>query len=248
MNWAGLRRCGISVTGLLATAQLAPAISAVTPLCRSVLPALAGVGSPVHVALTFDDGPDARSTPVFLDACDELGVTATFFLLGIMARRDPELTARIVERGHDVAVLGWDHRVHAWRSSRARYDELARARDTIGELSGQRPVYFRPPYGVLTATTAHAAHRAALTPVLWTCWGRDWTARATPASVRRSVRRHLHGGGTILLHDSDCTSAPEAWRSGLGALPGIVEHCRTRGIRVGPLREHGIVPTKMCRG
>ncbi|MGW3412058.1 hypothetical protein [Streptomyces sp. NPDC000888] len=61
------------------------------------------------------------------------------------------------------------------------------------------------------STAAHlAAHRLRLTPVLWTSWGEDWTARATPASVHHTVRSDLDGGGTILLHDSDRTSAPGA--------------------------------------
>jgi hypothetical protein len=90
------------------------------------------------------------------------------------------------------------------------------------------------------STAAHlAARRLALTPVLWTCWGEDWTARATPESVHRTVTADLDGGGTILLHDSDCTSAPAAWRSTLGALPRILDTCGQRGYEVGPLRDHG---------
>lgn len=89
-------------------------------------------------------------------------------------------------------------------------------------------------------TSAHlAARRLELTPTLWTCWGEDWRARATPQSVHRTVTADLHGGGTILLHDSDCTSAPGAWRSALGAVPLILETCRRRGLHVGPLAEHG---------
>ena len=48
------------------------------------------------------------------------------------------------------------------------------------------------------------------------------------------------GGATVLLHDSDHTSAPGCWRAALGALPELVARCRTAGLRVGPLREHGV--------
>ncbi|MFK0025968.1 hypothetical protein [Streptomyces sp. NPDC090798] len=75
--------------------------------------------------------------------------------------------------------------------------------------------------------------------MLWTCWGEDWTARAIPESVHRTVTADLDGGGTILLHDSDCTSAPGAWRSALGALPRILDTCTERGYEVGPLCDHG---------
>jgi len=107
------------------------------------------------------------------------------------------------------------------------------------------PRFFRPPYGVLSAGSLLAARRLGLQPVLWTAWGRDWEQRATPDRVLATVRRGLAGGGTVLLHDSDCTSAPGAWRSALDAVPTIVELCRAQGLGVGPVREHGL-PTNLA--
>jgi peptidoglycan/xylan/chitin deacetylase (PgdA/CDA1 family) len=90
-------------------------------------------------------------------------------------------------------------------------------------------------------TAAHlTCRRLGLTPTLWTAWGEDWRARATPDSVHRTVTRDLSGGGTILLHDSDCTSAPGSWRITLAALPGVLDTCEAHGWQVGPLREHGV--------
>ena len=74
--------------------------------------------------------------------------------------------------------------------------------------------------------------------MLWSAWGRDWTAGATPASVLATVRRDLRGGGTVLLHDTDRTAAPGCWRSALGALPGLVHGCQEAAWTVGPLAEH----------
>ncbi len=75
--------------------------------------------------------------------------------------------------------------------------------------------------------------------MLWTCWGYDWTQRATPGSVATTVLRSLTGGGTVLLHDSDVAAAPGSWRATLGALPWVLDQCRARGLAVGPLCEHG---------
>jgi hypothetical protein len=85
-----------------------------------------------------------------------------------------------------------------------------------------------------------AARRAELRTVLWTAWGRDWREEATPDTVVNDVRRGLVPGATVLLHDSDCTSAPGAWKSALGALPLLAELFEQRGLSVGPLRDHGI--------
>ncbi|MEN3304384.1 MAG: hypothetical protein V7603_586 [Micromonosporaceae bacterium] len=232
---------GGAVAGLLAT-HAGPALASIGPLRRRVAPDLTGVGRPDHVALTFDDGPHPLSTPRFLELLDQLAVKATFFLLGRWAANAPGLVGEIAAGGHEIAVHGYDHRCLLVRGPRATHDDLARARDVISDAAGRPVSWFRPPYGVLTAGTLLATRRLGLTPVLWTAWGRDWSARATPGSVYRTVTADLGGGGTILLHDSDVTSAPGSWRATLGAVPRLVTACRQRGLQVGTLAEHGLPP------
>lgn len=236
----------VAATALAAGAEflhLAPAAVRLPPLRRTLARRTAGHGAaPGHVALTFDDGPDPASTPYVLDALDELGARATFFLLGAMLERAPGLGRELVLRGHEVAVHGWHHR-QQWYPAPARdLRELRRAAEAVTGLCGARPLWYRPPYGVLTAGPALAARRLGLRSVLWTAWGRDWTAEATGATVYATARPGLTGGATLLLHDSDCTSAPGSWRATLAALPLIAAHCRTRRLTLGPLRDHRVPP------
>jgi peptidoglycan/xylan/chitin deacetylase (PgdA/CDA1 family) len=226
--------------GVAALVHAVPAISSIALLRNRVMPGLAGTGASDHVALTFDDGPDPASTPRFLRLLDERGVKATFFLLGRMLDRAPELGRELIAAGHEVALHGWEHRCMIVRGPRATHDDLTRGRDLIADVTGTAPAWYRPPYGVLTSSAYVSAARLGMRTILWSAWGRDWTARANPTSVRRTVLRDLSGGGTILLHDSDCTSKPEAWRSTLGALPALLDTISARGLRVGPLREHGL--------
>ncbi|MFI5530112.1 polysaccharide deacetylase family protein [Kitasatospora sp. NPDC051853] len=221
--------------------HLAPAAVRLAPVRGLLLRRLAGHGAAGHVALTFDDGPDPASTPLFLDRLDELGATATFFLLGSMLEQWPSLGRELTARGHEVAVHGWYHDPQWWPSPARDARELRRTVEAVTELCGRRPLWYRPPYGVLTTGLLLAARQVELRPVLWTAWGRDWTAAATPASVYRTLRPGLHGGATVLLHDSDCTSAPGSWRSALDALPLVAERCSRLGLELGPLREHGLI-------
>ncbi len=226
--------------GVLAAVQALPALASVAPLRNRALPGLAGTGHPDHVALTFDDGPDPKSTPLFLEMLAKREVTATFFLLGFMLAKAPELAREIAAAGHEIALHGYTHRMLLLRGYASTRDDITRGHDLVAEVTGTAPRWYRPPYGVLTTSAQVTAQRLGMRTVLWTTWGRDWATTTTPDSVQSLVQRDLHGGGTILLHDSDCTSKPEAWRSTLCAVPRLLDTINANGWRVGPLRDHGL--------
>lgn len=234
---------GVAAVGVVAV-NSAPSLVALSSIGRRLSPSLAGVGRPAHVALTFDDGPDPASTPEFLEVLDELGWRATFFMLGEMARRAPGLVEEVAAAGHEVAVHGDAHRTQLRRGPRATRDDIARARDTIAARSGTEPRWFRPPFGTLSVAGWRAARSLGLGTVLWTAWGRDWRAEATAHSVTDDVLAGHVDGGTVLLHDSDCTSAPECWRSALGALPLLAKELAERGLEVGRVSDHGITAAR----
>ena len=98
--------------------------------------------------------------------------------------------------------------------------------------------WYRPPYGVLTAEALVAARSAGLRTVLWSAWGRDWERSATAESVAHRVSAALRPGGTVLLHDSDRTSAPGSWRATLAASDLLLTDWSMKGYDVGPLRDH----------
>lgn len=209
------------------------------PVRRLAFPRLAGQGAADHVALTFDDGPDPAWTPRFLQVLDAYQVHATFFVLGSMVARAPGLAADIAAAGHEVAVHGWDHPCLLLRSPQATRDDIWRARDIISFAAGRPPGVYRPPYGILSTAALLTARRLDLTPVLWTCWGREWAPGASPDSVLSVIAARLTGGATVLLHDSDAVT-PGMPRVALGALPMLLDECAKRGLQVGTVTGHGI--------
>jgi peptidoglycan/xylan/chitin deacetylase (PgdA/CDA1 family) len=214
----------------------APALTARGPL-RRAMPRLSGRGRTGGVALTFDDGPSPAGTPAVLAALADLGWTATFFLLGSEVRRYPDVARSVVDAGHEIGLHGDDHRNHLTRLASWVRQDLGRARTEIIAATGRTPRWFRPPYGVLSGGSLRAAAALDLTPVLWTAWGRDW--EGIPAErVLGHLRRGLDDGGTLLLHDSDCTSAPGSWRSTVAVLPLLADELDRRGLCVRPLRDH----------
>jgi polysaccharide deacetylase family protein (PEP-CTERM system associated) len=104
----------------------------------------------VHRMLGLDDWDlrgDAleRQTSALLELLDEIGASATFFLLGITARRYPDLVAEIVARGHEPASHGFAHeRVHRQRRDEFRRD-VAESVEVIERHAGRRPLAYRAP-------------------------------------------------------------------------------------------------------
>jgi peptidoglycan/xylan/chitin deacetylase (PgdA/CDA1 family) len=231
---------GAAMAGVAAAVHLGPGLPALAPVSDRLAPSLMGRGDPRHVALTFDDGPDPWSTPYFLTLLDDLGWRATFFVLGTMARRSPTLVAEMTAAGHEIGVHGDEHTSYVTRGWRATREDIRRARDSVAELTGVAPCWFRPPYGTLTLAAQRTARAHGLRTVLWTNWGKDWRVTSTSESVLRHILARDVAGGTVLLHDSDCSSAPESWRATIGALPRLADALAARSLVCGPLRDHGI--------
>jgi peptidoglycan/xylan/chitin deacetylase (PgdA/CDA1 family) len=230
-------RSALAAGGVLAAFQVGPAGAWLPPVRRAFAPGLDGPGPAGTVAISFDDGPHPQGTPAVLDALDELGWRATFFVLGEPARRYPEIVVETARRGHAVALHGDGHRYLIGRSPGAAMRDLRRGRDTVADLLGRPPVWWRPPYGVLSGPSLVAARTLRLRPVLWSAWGRDWRHGATPTGVVEDVLAGRPAGGTVLLHDSDLMSAPGSWRVTVAALPLLAERLATRGLVARPPRQ-----------
>ncbi|MDE3085140.1 MAG: polysaccharide deacetylase family protein [Acidobacteriota bacterium] len=180
-------------------------------LCRWRGPARARA-----VALTFDDGPSPDTTPRTLDLLDELGMRATFFVLGTQARAHPELVAEIVRRGHGVGSHGFSHEHHLLRSPRWIRDDLARAVEAL-DACGVRTRWFRPPYGQLTARTVLEARRQGMEVVLWSAFGHEW-AEPDAESVMAHLAPRLEPGAIVVLHDTEVDAPAGTARRTQGAL------------------------------
>jgi polysaccharide deacetylase family protein (PEP-CTERM system associated) len=86
-----------------------------------------------------------RNTHALLDVLGEVGVTSTFFVLGWVARRYPELVRRIADEGHEVASHTDLHR-QLWSLSPAELaTELTRSRESLEQVTGTRVLGVRAP-------------------------------------------------------------------------------------------------------
>ncbi|MFN8161181.1 MAG: polysaccharide deacetylase family protein [Solirubrobacterales bacterium] len=230
----------MSRSGLLAGASAAIAYAgpALAPVLPGLAPALGiqqrnrGPG----VVLTFDDGPHPRGTPRILETLREAGAQATFFLASEQVERRPSLVAEIAAGGHGVALHCHRHRNQLRLTPGELRTDTARARALIEDAAGRAVDLYRPPYGIFSGVGLAVIRRAGLVPVLWSRWGRDWSAAATPGSVAGRCAGRLSDGDVLLLHDADHYSAPGSWRVTAEALPIILARVGEAGLEVAPLR------------
>lgn len=182
------------------------------------------------VALTFDDGPHVRGTAAVLEVLAAHGAPATFFLVGEQVRREPALAAEIAAAGHTIGIHGYRHTLLLRRPPRAVRDDLRRAIDAIGSATGTTPRLHRPPYGVFSGPALLTVRRLGLRPLLWSRWGRDWVARATPEGIAARATRGLRNRDVVLLHDADHYSSADSWRRTVAALPLVLESVDVLGL------------------
>jgi peptidoglycan/xylan/chitin deacetylase (PgdA/CDA1 family) len=172
-------------------------------------------GHPPAVALTFDDGP-SRFTPALLDVLAAENVRASFFLLGDRCRRHPDVVRRIHADGHHLALHG-DRHVDFRKLTRAQVNASWENNRTAILNSLTTPVsltHFRPPFGLLSASTQSAAHEAGLKVVLLSSlpgrhvlWPPGW--EEPPSLMAQRVHREATPGSIIVLHDGETGETPD---------------------------------------
>jgi peptidoglycan/xylan/chitin deacetylase (PgdA/CDA1 family) len=186
-------------------------------------------------ALTFDDGPDPRYTRRISEYLAERGHQATFFVLGRSVGAHPEIAAKLVADGHELANHGNDHRLLALSPPSAVRAQVTAAERAVQAATGSPPVrLFRAPHGArspwLTATLRRLGYRLC-----------GWDGRVFDTSrpgmdviVERTTKL-LAPGAVVLLHDGDGSGRGGPRDQTVDALAGILDAATERGLRSVPL-------------
>ncbi|HOO71275.1 MAG TPA: polysaccharide deacetylase family protein [Spirochaetota bacterium] len=183
-------------------------------------------------SLTFDDGPDPRSTVPLLHLLDRHGVKAAFFLTGRRAARHPELVREIVRRGHPVGNHSYSHDPFLMLRGTARLrDEIRSAQEILCGF-GVTPLAFRPPVGITTPRLWRVLLDMGMYCMNFSNRPADFGNRRITGLARR-VMRKLAPGDLILLHDR-CPGDEQGTRSWLDEIEKIITGARSRGYSLIP--------------
>jgi peptidoglycan-N-acetylglucosamine deacetylase len=179
-----------------------------------------------EIALTFDDGPNPYYTPLILNILKKYNVKATFFCIGRQVAAYPALVKQEYMAGHIIGNHSWSHPDMALLSPANINLQLESTSNAIQEATGVRPIYFRPPYGIMSVPVLTQAYHLGLTTIIWNDEARDWQLPGMSVIVER-VFWLARNGAIILLHDGGGNRSQTA-----AALPYIIKGLRARGFQL----------------
>lgn len=191
------------------------------------------------LALTYDDGPDEVTTAAVLDLLDELGVKATFYLVGFRAQKNRHMLDRLKSCGHELGTHTQLHK-NAWKKPVwFEYRDAMRAYTTLDGVVDRAAAY-RPPFGKVTALTMIGMWLKGRRVEWWTVAGNDTLDEF--GEPKQIAKKMLEDGETVVL--MHCHHAEDHRRAYVLELTkALVDEARKRGIEMvtmtGLHRNHG---------
>lgn len=159
-----------------------------------------------RIALTFDDGPNARYTPILLDGLKKRNIRASFFLIGENIEGNEDILLQMRKDGHLIGNHTWNHvQLDKIPAEKARL-EIEKTNNRIYEASGIYPSYVRPPFG---AWIKDMELSVTMLPVFWDVDTLDWQSKNID-SILSIAQKQVHDGSIILMHDGYQTSVDAA--------------------------------------
>ena len=153
-------------------------------------------------ALTYDDGPDAHTTPQLLSILNEADAQATFFMTGSNATANPSTAKEVADAGYAIGNHTYSHGNLTKLSPPAVKKEIERTDAAILAATGTAPTMMRPPYGAADAAVQGAVGKPLM---LWAVDSLDWQSK-NPAVFVPKVLKEITPGAMVLMHDVQPTT------------------------------------------
>ncbi len=185
------------------------------------------------VAITFDDGPDADTTPKILDILNEKGIKATFFLEGSHVKTNIDLTKRIVADGHSIANHTYNH-PFTYKLPTNTYSNELEATDRILHLTtGYKTHLYRTPFNQANAfqTMSDGENLKFLNSKGYLVSEFDIDSNdyldISGDEIKANIMKSLSEskGGQILFHDHNLVSRQEL----VSVLPELLDEIKSSG-------------------
>ena len=152
----------------------------------------------MRISLTFDDGPNLDVTSQILDLLELHKIPASFFLIGQnINEKSAESIRREIDDGCSVECHSWSHPAFPKLTPVEMLDEIEKTNAAIEKYSGEKPIFFRPPYIAVN----QLMYDTIKMPFIEGCGVDDWNDSVSVETRVEGVIKNAHDGQIILLHD-----------------------------------------------
>lgn len=151
------------------------------------------------IALTFDDGPSIYTREI-LNVLKKYKIKATFFVVGKHIEKHPDIFKEIVRHGHVIGNHSYSHRNLQSLKITDAVKDIETNEELIYKVAKVKPIFFRPPMGVLPKDLFVYFEIKGYYLSLWTVDSEDWKVK-NPAVIYKNVTAKLRPGAVILFHD-----------------------------------------------
>lgn len=213
-----------------------PAEESTSPLPQQVKPeykmtddfSIQNISNPEEkiVLLTIDDAPD-KNALAMAKTLKDLNVKAIFFVNGhfIDTPEEGDVLKQIHQMGFPIGNHTYNHRSLKDMTEEQQRHEIVGLNDRIEELIGERPRFFRAPFGMNTDYSKKVAAEEKMLLMNWT-YGYDWEKAYQSKEALSDIMVNtplLRNGANLLMHDREWTSA---------ALGDIVNGLQKKGFKI----------------
>jgi peptidoglycan/xylan/chitin deacetylase (PgdA/CDA1 family) len=178
------------------------------------------------ILLTIDDAPDKYALTM-ARTLKSLNVNAIFFVNGhfIDTAEEGEILKQIHQMGFSIGNHTLTHKSLKELTIEQQQQEIIGLNDRVEELIGERPRFFRAPFGVNTDFSRKIAAEEKMLVMNWT-YGYDWEKSYQTKEALTDIMINtplLKNGANLLMHDREWTSA---------ALSDIVKGLQGKGYEI----------------
>jgi peptidoglycan-N-acetylglucosamine deacetylase len=182
--------------------------------------------NPNVVLLTFDDAPDRHALDI-AKTLHKLNVKAIFFVNGhfITSNEGKLKLKQIHQMGFPIGNHTFNHISLKGLSEQEQFDEIVKLNDSIEAIIGERPKFFRAPFGINTDYSKKVVSEEKMLLMNWT-YGYDWEKEYQDKESLTKIMvnsPYLVKGANLLMHDREWTSE---------AIPDIIKGLQDKGYSI----------------
>ncbi|SEM78347.1 Peptidoglycan/xylan/chitin deacetylase, PgdA/CDA1 family [Terribacillus saccharophilus] len=173
--------------------------------------------------LTFDDAPDKHALEI-AESLKEADAPAIFFVNGhfLTTDEEKETLKKIHDMGFAIGNHTYSHANLNDLTEEEAKEEIIKVNEQVEEIIGEKPEFFRAPFGENTDYSRQLAEDEGMTVMNWT-YGYDWESQYQDSDALADIMVNtelLGNGANLLMHDREWTAQ---------AVPNIVTGLRDKG-------------------